>query len=97
GRLPFTGHAVWVGCDQDVDVPRALAEEWQQTQTGERAAVLPYWLHPKALPGPRLRLAPGDRVEARVEKQSGPQNLAREQTIKVRKQSFPQVEDWDAP
>jgi hypothetical protein len=38
--IPFDGHAVWVGCEDDVPVPAAVVDEWRATMAPELLTVL---------------------------------------------------------
>jgi hypothetical protein len=94
-RTPFTGHAIWVGCDADVEVPKATIDLWERTQTGQAAGILEYWKHPEALPGPRLELKVGDSFTVIVQHEGGKEYAT--QVFTVRIGAFPQVEDWHEP
>jgi hypothetical protein len=95
-RVPFEGHAVWIGCDDDVEVPRELVESWQRELSYRKADWdLEYWLRPVALKGPRFELVPGDEIELEIKNRNSQEALIEKKVIRVRQHTFPQVEKCD--
>ncbi|HEV8118002.1 MAG TPA: hypothetical protein VGQ32_05725 [Thermoanaerobaculia bacterium] len=61
----FDGHPVWIGCDEDVDVPLRLEVAWRaEVEARRRPSVVNTWLHPVPLTAERLELKPGGEVVA---------------------------------
>jgi hypothetical protein len=96
----FTGQAIWVGCDEDVDIPAALQDAWRvELSARQKSGLLRKWLTPEAAAfsgQPYLELAAKQQVE--VWEEGVPKALS---VITVRplesRLSFPQVEDLDVP
>jgi hypothetical protein len=95
-QAPFSGHAVWVGCDKDVEVPKSMLDLWDRMQPTVRATDLEYWKHPDALNGPRVELKVGESFTVSL-KMSDDGRKFSEQVITVRSTTFPQVEEWHEP
>ena len=86
--MEFDGTAVWVGCDDDVEVPPRLYEPWQhELAAGERTAYFRRWAHPRSLfresaegggegtPSPPLRLVPGQTLSVTLFKKEAPKEV----------------------
>ena len=83
--LEFDGVPIWVGCDEDVAIPLRLEAAWRaELGVHQRASMINYWLHPRALPGERLALEIGSEVVVTLLDQEGNKS---EQKFIVRKQS----------
>ena len=66
--LPFDGHAVWIGCDADVQVPQATKDSALQTLD---PILRTYWDCPVALSWPLRELTPGVALEIELVAPSG--------------------------
>ncbi|HKA37371.1 MAG TPA: hypothetical protein VKH43_11175 [Thermoanaerobaculia bacterium] len=88
----FDGHPVWIGCDEDVDVPLRLEVAWR-AEAPQRPSVVNTWLHPVPLAAERLELKPGAEVVATLFDQD---QKPWEKKFLVRRDSgFPQEEVLD--
>jgi hypothetical protein len=104
-RQGFSGHAIWVGCDEDVAIPNEVIEQWKtevlesKVETPEdRLVNLNFWQHPRALVGPRLELRQRDAFTVQiVSKSQTKPSLTDPQQVVVDMKTFPQVEVWHAP
>jgi len=91
--VPFDGHAVWVGCDEDVQVPAAAQDAWR-SQLANRSQLLTYWAYPQQLTQERVELRAGQRIDYRVYLRGDPYSpdaSVRVQPVQGRS-SFPQQE-----
>ncbi|HWN42573.1 MAG TPA: hypothetical protein VNW71_10140 [Thermoanaerobaculia bacterium] len=92
-RAPFSGKAVWLGCDADVAVPVELLKRWQLVAPPEA------WLPPVA-PDEQQTLSPGDPLRISIETAEGqvygkPIDIVVKQ--KYRKEDFPLEVVLDVP
>jgi hypothetical protein len=99
---PFDGHTVWIGCDEDVEVPERLIEAWRAVPgEGDVQPLLAFWRRPVALTATPATLRPSDRINVTlVTKDGRPFPIAPlEITVRVpgRADDFPQVEELDLP
>ncbi len=94
--LQFDGRSLWVGCDEDVDIPLRLEAAWRaELAASQRSSMINYWLHPRALTGEHLRLETGSEIHVTLYDQEGNKSV---QQFVVRKQSdFLQEEKLDSP
>jgi hypothetical protein len=94
-RRPFDGHSVWIGCEDDVQVPARLVDEWRSTNEGR--ALLAKWESPRAID---LPLTHGTVLEVKLLNEDGSEYVKRT-GIHARRpgrpQEFPQVEALDVP
>ncbi len=61
--VKFDGHALWIGCDEDVDVPLNLESAWRtESLARQRPTAFYYWLRPK-IPGPPALLEAGTEIK----------------------------------
>lgn len=67
-EIPFDGHAVWVGCDADVQVPQASKDAATQSLD---PILRSYWDSPVALAWPLRELTPGGALEIELVAASG--------------------------
>ncbi|HET9228903.1 MAG TPA: hypothetical protein VFR31_19655 [Thermoanaerobaculia bacterium] len=92
-RLPFSGKAVWLGCDADVAVPSGLLSRWQLVAPPE------IWLPPVA-PEEQQALSPGDSLRISIETAEG-QTYGKPVDLvikpKYRKEDFPLEVVMDTP
>lgn len=92
----YHGEAVWVGCDEDVDVPAQVLDSWKtELTTRGQAQHLHLWSHPLVVPNGPQTLGPGDQLTVRV--LSGPTRVFASADPKVRavrtRRDFPQEEE----
>jgi hypothetical protein len=92
----YHGQAVWVGCDEDVDVPDSVLETWKsELAARDQSAMLSLWSHPLALPEGPEALKQGDRLVAKI--LSGGERRYADAEIVVRSvrtaRDFPQEEE----
>src|SRR5262249_58400477 len=91
---PFDGHALWLGCEDDVEVPPAVLDAWRSLP-GEVDALMTYWQHPVTLDGPVFDLSAGDVVQVRLVNKDGSAYQIASPRIQVRAprrpEDFPQV------
>ena len=67
GPFPFDGHAFWIGCDEDVDVPSGLVDSWRaQAEILKNPDTLYYWSRPISILSQKVSLRAGIKVLARV-------------------------------
>jgi len=96
----FAGQAVWVGCDDDVEIPQALQDSWRVELTARlKSGMVQNWLTPEAaiFPGePYLALIPKQTIAVKQEDVPEPLKVITVKPVQVRS-SFPQVEDLDVP
>ena len=58
--LKFDGRALWIGCDEDVDIPLRLEAAWRaELAASQRSSMINYWLRPSALAGRATRARGG--------------------------------------
>lgn len=92
-RFPFSGKAVWLGCDADVAIPPELLSRWQLSARPEA------WLPPVA-PEEQQALSPGDSLRISIETAEG-QTYGKPVDLvvkpKYRKEDFPLEVVMDAP
>jgi hypothetical protein len=69
-NLRYTGRAIWIGCDDDVQVPQAIQDGWLY-QLGADQRLSSYWRRPEILGDKRLELNPGDSVHAELRDKNG--------------------------
>jgi hypothetical protein len=69
-HMHYTGQAIWIGCDDDTEVPQAIQDRWSY-QLGADQRLAAYWRRPETLGDNRLELSPGDEVQAELRDQSG--------------------------
>jgi hypothetical protein len=95
---PFDGHALWLGCEDDVEVPSTLIDAWRSLP-GDVDPLLTYWQHPVTLDGPVFDLEAGDVVQVRLVNKDGSPYPSTSPRIQVRAprrpEDFPQVEELD--
>lgn len=96
----YDGRTIWIGCDADVDVPPIRVEAWRaELATHKQAENIYYWTHPRALPGWRLNLQPGQEIT--VQLLAAEANVFAQRTFQVlraqERQAFPQEELLDVP
>jgi len=94
--LQFDGHSLWIGCDEDVDIPLRLEAAWRaELSANQRASLINYWLRPRALTGERVALQVGSEIQVEMFDREGKKS---EQVFVVRKQpDFLQEEKLDLP
>lgn len=94
--LQFDGRSLWIGCDEDVDIPLRLEAAWRaELGASQRSSMINYWLHPRALTGERLALETGSEIQVTLFDHEGNKSV---QEFVVRKQSdFLQEEKLDLP
>ena len=94
--LLFDGRSLWIGCDEDVDIPLRLEAAWRaELGANKRASMINYWLQPRALTGERLALEIGSEIQVTLLDLEGNKFV---QEFVVRKQSdFLQEEKLDLP
>ncbi len=91
---PVDGHTIWIGCDEDVEVPERVLEEWRAD-----AASLQLWKYPRALSGDVLTLHAKDTITVKILNRDGSAYTSRSIVVRRvdRSDQFPQVEDLDVP
>jgi hypothetical protein len=63
----YRGETVWIGCDEDVDVPDRVLDVWEAKLRAQgRGALLHLWRSPVVPEGEILQIRDGDRLEAHV-------------------------------
>ena len=63
----YTGQAVWVNCDDNVEMPFRLTERWRmEAEMLERPMRLFDWLPPRALDGGPIELKVGEKITVGV-------------------------------
>jgi hypothetical protein len=92
----YHGETIWVGCDEDVDVPAQALEAWKsELAIREQGQLLHLWSHPRALTGGPAVLNAGDRLS--VEVLAGPGRPYARADVTVRAvrvpRDFPQEEE----
>jgi hypothetical protein len=92
----YHGETVWVGCDEDVDVPAQVLESWKsELAIREQGQFLHLWSHPRAVTGGPAALDAGDRLG--VEVLAGPGRPYARADVTVRPvrvpRDFPQEEE----
>jgi hypothetical protein len=97
--VPFDGHAVWVGCDSDVQVPAVVREASTQPLD---PLLRSYWDQPSALSLPGRELTPGDTLDLELISPSGQtfrplSQPARIEQPLIRADFVPQIIDFDQP
>jgi hypothetical protein len=94
--LKFDGRSLWIGCDEDVDIPLRLEAAWRaELSASQRSSLINYWLRPRALTGERVALVVGTEIQVTLFDLDGNKS---EQEFVVRKQSdFLQEEKLDLP
>ena len=99
-KLTFDGHAVWIGCDDDVELPGIWQDLFRsELSAGDAANFVHYWLYPAALPGGRLEPQPGNHVEVKLLRGDGSAYTSARFAVLAlpRRQDFPQMEVLDVP
>jgi hypothetical protein len=96
--VPFSQNAVWIGCDEDVQVPAEMVEGWER---GSSKGLANLWLPPLALGNVHLRLREQEAVRVRLLKPTDRQPYV-EKTCIVRAVPAnvdfqPQEEEMHAP
>jgi hypothetical protein len=93
--LPFDGHPVWIGCEDDVRVPETIVTEWRTA--GIVSEVLAAWQSPRAV---SVDLHGGSAVTVAIDHDDGtqfvPPSVIKVRTP-VRPEDFPQREIIDVP
>lgn len=82
-RIPFSGKAVWIGCDAEVAVPPEMKNRWQlELQSQDLSSFyMDSWLPPVAQ-NTEWSLAPGDRLRISIQTERGtPYGQAAQLTI----------------
>lgn len=96
----FTGQAVWIGCDDDVDIPPALQDAWRaELGARQKPELVQKWLNPEAAVfagEPNLALRPRQSIQVKEEGWRTPLKVITVRPV-VTRASFPQVEDLDVP
>lgn len=93
-KTQFNGHALWLGCDEDVEIPPALDAAWRaEANARARPSVITYWLHPASIAAD-AKLSPGTRIAATLLDQAG-RPVTTE--LLVRKDEIPQEMILDLP
>jgi hypothetical protein len=46
----YVGEAVWIGCDEAVEIPAAIQQRWRDTLPETYRVLMDQWLPPKAVP-----------------------------------------------
>lgn len=92
----YHGETMWVGCDEDVDVPGRTLEAWKsELAIREQSQFLHLWSHPRAVTGGPAALNAGDRLT--VEVLAGPGRAYARADVTVRPvrvpRDFPQEEE----
>lgn len=95
----YRGQTVWIGCDEDVDVPADVLESWKaELVSRNQIRQIHLWSRPMALPNGPASLVSGDRL--RVEVLSGPTTVYAQADVVVRPvrspRDFPQQEEIHA-
>jgi hypothetical protein len=95
----YRGQTIWIGCDEDVDVPADVLESWKAELTSRnQIRQLHLWSRPIALPSGPEALVPGDRL--RIQVLSGPTTVYAQADAVVRPvrspRDFPQQEEIHA-
>lgn len=94
--LPFEGHPVWIGCEDDVRVPEAIMTDWRAT-LGISPDVLAGWQTPRAV---TVDLHGGSTVKVEIVHNNG-RSFVPQRVITVstpgRSEEFPQREVIDVP
>lgn len=96
----FDGHAMWIGCDDDVQIPASLEDVWRgELVAAGHLSLLHYWLHPRQLEGARLELQPNAEIEVMLERRGGGVYTGIHFVARRlhRREDFPQVEVIDVP
>ncbi len=99
GPVEFTGNAIWLGCDENVEIPALQESLWRAELTQRRREpLLRFWLQPKEFPGLPNPKA-GDQINVTLWDHDQPYGAPRTFSVKDlrRVQEFPQVEILDAP
>lgn len=99
GKMSFDAHAIWIGCDGDVDIPAAVEDSWRaELKASKEESRLTFWNQPKQVPG-IPPLSSGDKIEVRLfvrGKLWG--NPIRFEVSPVRsRRDFPQIVTLDGP
>ena len=86
----FDGHPVWLGCDNDVDLPQRLRDSWRdELNAASSSSYMKYWLTPSVVPGGPLSLPPYSIVKLELQR-AGTTRIVEE--IKVI--PFQRIEDF---
>jgi hypothetical protein len=96
----FDGHTLWIGCEDDVEVPATLVESWRALPgEGDVEPLLVAWRHPVALSQTPPTLRGGDVIRVTVDTRDGNPFPIGPLEIHVRApgraEDFPQVEELD--
>lgn len=96
----YHGETVWVGCDEDVDVPPQVLESWKtELATREQARHLHLWSRPLAPPNWPQVLDSGEQLTIQI--LVGPTTVYARADAKVRavrtRRDFPQEEEIHGP
>jgi len=69
--IPYRGQAFWIGCDDDVEVPQVLQEQWVPgLQQVQRLELVNEWRRPVAI-APGVKLEKGDQVKVELKNDAG--------------------------
>ena len=97
GAAPFTGHSMWVGCDEDVEIPELYQSLWRIEMKG-RESLLRFLLYPASF---SESMALKERDEVAVQLVANGQPYGERRTFPVRAvrrwKDFPQIEILDVP
>jgi hypothetical protein len=94
----FKGRPVWIGCTADVEVPQRIRDSWSSEHVDQASDLVHgLWASPMSLPGPRIDLTIGQRVEVSFEGEEGHVMAQGVYTVRrvARLADFPQVEALD--
>jgi hypothetical protein len=70
--LSYYGQALWIGCDDDVEVPQALQEAWvQELQAVQHLQLVNDWRRPDVLDPSPVKLEKGDQVKVELMDNTG--------------------------
>jgi hypothetical protein len=63
----YSGQSLWIGCDEDVEVPLSVLDSWRkELDEAKLPRLFRLWVHPKTIGDPELHLKPGDLVDVEI-------------------------------
>lgn len=69
-RDNYTGQALWIGCDDEVQVPQAIQDGWlRELAAQQHVKLASSWRRPETLGDPRLELKSGDIIRLELRRQ----------------------------